>query len=422
MEDIETVEAGPRTSITHGRRVAIAATVGIVSVAWFMFLSGWLGVTPGTILAVRHNVLFDSDASLWVDRMIGTSRSLEQTIHPLELLLWRGPCRALAHVAGLFASPEYARLFGPRMLVALLSGAGVGFMAYLALYLEIAPVSSALLLVSYLLFTNNTTISLPEHFGVTNGLLTMAFVVLIVVSNERLRNGLLVVLAVLCGGTSVTHGLLPGFCLFDSVIKSAKLKLRLALAAIPLGLLFSVVMYHISGTVHWFFGSYTTYRFPYHPWQTFVYSVYMLVLPAVGGTPFLKIGTYEDHIGKYMVTYEPMPKPLDFSYYFGIQGVGAVLWLVLLAACIRFALRDSRTRQYVFVALAWILYNLVFYNVWGREVLLSAAAWSWTLMALVVLGARHLSTRFIAATVVPIAVCQVVTLHEIKNLLLMIKI
>lgn len=115
--------------------------------------------------------------------------------------------------------------------------------------------------------------------------------------------------------------------------------------------------------------------------------------------------------------YDLLAKPLNFSDYYHIQVVGAVLWLVLLARCVQIGFRDIETRLYVKVALLWVLFNLIFYSVWGREPFLFASAWSWTLMALVLLGARRLSRTFLTAMVLPMAACQLLTLHEIGSLL-----
>jgi hypothetical protein len=187
------------------------------------------------------------------------------------------------------------------------------------------------------------------------------------------------------------------------------------------GLAAAVLVYHGSKTIRQFFDLYASFRLIRHPLQALIYAVYMLVLPAVGGIPFLKNPwAFNDSLEWHMVSYDPMPKPVDFSLYFGIQAIGAVLWLLLLARSVQVGLRDTETRPYVQIALLWLLYNVVFYNVWGKETLLWAPAWSWTLMALVILGARHFSRTFTLVTILPTAVCQIITLNEIKSLLLTI--
>lgn len=410
-------ESVKAVALPDRRAVAFALAVGVISVCWFISLGNWLGVRPGTVLMTHQNVLFDSDTSLWIERMIGNSRSTQQSVHPLEILLWRFPCRALAHLAALVMPREYASLLGPSLLVALFAASGVGFLAYLASYLGVPRWHSVLLFGSYLLFTINATVALPEHYGISNGLLTLAFVVLIVVASERLRNAVLVALAAMCGGTSLINALFPLYCLFEAIIKSARVKLRLLIAAVPAGVASLFVLHRISGNFGHYFDYWLNLRLFRAPVQAFIYSVYLLAAPAVGPKPFMKSPEWQG------VTYDPVSihasvtPPLDFSHYYHIQAIGAIIWLVLLIRCVHIGLRDNQTRRYAQMALLWILFSLFFYNLWGREPFLNSSAWSWSLMALVILGARRLSLTFVAATVIPIAICQVVTLREIGNLL-----
>ncbi len=67
--------------------------------------------------------------------------------------------------------------------------------------------------------------------------------------------------------------------------------------------------------------------------------------------------------------------------------------------------------------LGWILFNAVFHNLWGDELMVYAPHWSWALMALVVLGVRHLSRRFVIATAVLVITCQIPTLLAIRRAL-----
>jgi hypothetical protein len=419
------VSIEPRKTIAlKGRRWVAALGAAIVAVFWFPFLAAWLGVGPGAVLLSRNDVLFDSDMNFWVWHMMeAPPRGPGYSVHPLALLLWRTPSRALASLAGLFMAPDRASIFGPTLLVALIAAAGVGFLAYLALHLGVRPLRCALLFACYLLFTSNTTAALPEHFGISNGLLSITFVLFALVANQRVRVGILSALAVLCAGTTIPNGLFPAYCIFVSVVKSSRLKLRMLLAAISTGLAAAAVLDFVSGGIRYlvnvatgFFKDWASFRLLTHPLQALIYSLYMLVLPVVGGTPSVHSGGR----GWLMVTYEPAPRPLDFSYYFGIQGIGAILWLVLLARSVQLGLRDTQTRPYAHVLLAWLLYNMLFFNVWGSELILYSPAWSWTLIALVILAARHLSRTLMLVTILPIAVCQLIAFHEIKNLLLTI--
>ena len=58
-------------------------------------------------------------------------------------------------------------------------------MAFLALQKWIKTIQLILLFIMYLLFTCNSTAALPEHFGISNGLLSIAFVIPIVASSPN---------------------------------------------------------------------------------------------------------------------------------------------------------------------------------------------------------------------------------------------
>jgi hypothetical protein len=71
----------------------------------------------------------------------------------------------------------------------------------------------------------------------------------------------------------------------------------------------------------------------------------------------------------------------------------------------------------MWLPLGWLLFNVVLHNIWGDEFVLYSPHWSWALMAIVILGARDLSRRFIAAIVVPVVASQIYTLFAIKQAL-----
>jgi hypothetical protein len=406
------INPGPKAKLFAVNPLTAATVVGFVSVIWFMLLSGWWGVTPGSVITKRQNVLFNSDMNLWVDRMIGNARSPERLVHPLEVPLWRGPCRALQHLLGIFLPSEYAGLFAARLLVAVMAGLGVGFMAFLALHNGLKTTQFILLFIMYLLFTSNSTTALPEHFGISNGLLSISFVLPIVIASAEVRALVLGALVVLCGGTTVTNVLFPLASFVQYCLKSVRTKIHAATAALAVGLGAGVFLYVKSWSIHHFVGKYLSLRLVHHPLKAGLYTLYALVAPAVGPTPrILRVPGWD------MVCYEPAYEPLRLSYYFGIQAIGAIAWAILLFTCISKGLREERTRAYMWLPLGWLLFNAAFHNIWGDELFLYAPHWSWALMGVVILGASDLSRRFIAAMVVPVVVSQIYTLFAIKQAL-----
>ena len=391
---------------------AIAAMIGLAAVIWFMLLSGWLKSVPGSVVVQRQNVLFNADSSIWLDRMVGNAVSPEKAVHPLEVAFWRPPIRAVQHLLEIFMPADYAGIFAARLVVSFMHGLGVGFLAFLALRLGVKLPQCILLFIIYLLFTSNATAALPEHFGISNGLLSITFVVPIFLASGAMRTAFLLAMVVLCGGTTVTNALYPVAAIWQYFFKSMRARLTVLGVAAPLGLAAAFFLYMKSYVIHHFVNDYSTFRLLHDPLRACVYGVYTFLSPAVGPTPRIMREPGWD-----MVSYEPAHDVLRFSYYFGLQATGAIAWFVLLFRCLARALREEATRVYVWLPLGWLLFSAVFHNIWGDELLLFSPHWSWALMALVILGARDLSMKFVAAVFVPIVVSQIYTFLRIKSAL-----
>jgi hypothetical protein len=446
------------------RPVLVAGLIGAAAVLWFTILSGWLGVGPGSVLVTRQNVLFNSDTNTWIAEMAEKHEpsAAERAIHPLDVFLWRLPCQALTHVLRVVVPLESAGLLAARLLVALGAGTGVGLLAWLALRLGLELAQCVLLFGMYLLFTSSSTIALPEHFGLSNGLLSIAFVVPILLAHDWARTAVLAMLAVVCGGTTVTNAVYPVAALYQWGLRSVRARRAVlvgATLALPVVLFLfldsrkMVLLYteadkenasrvailprYVPSVTRWYLKTtklhghavdYLNLRLERHPADSAVYALYAIVAPAIGPAPAVRTTK-----GAEMVTYESS-QPLHWNPngyftgsdgvqirdYWAVQGAGAALWLWLLLRCAHRALRDPSTRTFAWLPAGWIVFNLVFHNLWGDELFLYAPHWSWALMALVVLGGRDLSRRVVAAVVIPIVVCQMYTLFQIKRALLTI--
>jgi hypothetical protein len=391
---------------------SIATVVGLVAVIWFMLLSGWLNSVPGSVVVNRQNVLFNSDSNIWLDRIVGDAHSPEKAVHPLEVAFWRPPVKAVQHLLEMFMPADYAGIFAARLVVAIVHGMGVGFLAFLALRMGVKFPQCILLFIIYLLFTSNATAALPEHFGISNGLLSMTFVVPIFLASGVVRTAFLVAMVVLCGGTTITNALYPIAALWQYFFKSMRTRLIVLAVVAPLGLAAGLFLYMKSYVLHHFVNDYSTFRLLHDPLRACVYAVYTFLSPAVGPTPLIMRVPGWD-----MVSYEPAHHVLRISYYFGLQAIGAIAWFVLLFTSLAKALRDERTRIHVWLPLGWLLFSAVFHNIWGDELLLFSPHWSWALIALVILGARELSMKFVVAVFIPIVVSQIYTFLRIKSAL-----
>jgi len=401
------------TATVMGQKALTAIAVGLVATTWFVLLSGWLGVTPGGITAKRHDVLFNSDASIWMHRMTDNDKPAVNLIHPLDTFLWRPECRGIYHLLNVFLPPDDAAILAGRLFVGFVAGLGVGFMAFLALQTGMGTIQLIPLFVMYLLFSSNSTVALPEHFGVSNGLLSLSFVVPLLVTSTTLRTAFLAVMAILCGGTTVTNAIFPVWSFYHYIIKPLRQRLAIVVVAGSVALAACIFVYLKSYAIHFFVAFYMNHSVLHHPWRAVTYAIYSFICPAVGPSPRVYRSPGWD-----MVFYDSGGEPpLQVSSYFAVQGIGALAWAALLVTSVYKGLQDSRTRQAVQLLLGWILFNIVLHNVWGVELFLYAPHWSWALMGLVILGARHLPRLATGLLVVPIIGCQIYTLLAIKSAL-----
>jgi hypothetical protein len=406
MTTASTVSTVAKTPVS-GHKLPFAATVGLCTVIWFVLLSGWFGLVPGTVLATRPNVMFSSDTSAWIDRFAGSKHPRVYPygyVHPLEEFFWRPPCRVLAHLLGLFLSSDYAKVLAARILPGILFGMGTACLALLALRNGLGKTQCALLFAIYFLFTSSSTAVLPEHFAISNGLLSIAFTVPFFVPAARMRNAALGLLTVLAGGTIITNFVFPAGLLIRLYEVPRRVKLRFIGIFVVGAAALSLLMYHEWSPLRWFVLRYMNVRL-LHPLKAGLYTFGMLLWPVVGPMP--RVLRYP---GFDQVSYEP----LNLTAYNWIQAVAAIAWLTLLVRCVWKAAHEKRLRPEVWTLLGWLLFEAVLHNVWGDEYLLYAPDWTWALMGLVVLGAPYLSRRFLNVIVIPIAIGQACTLIAIR--------
>jgi len=280
-------------------------------------------------------------------------------------------------------------------------------------------VQCALVFLMYLLFTANTIVALPEHLGISNGLLSLAFIIPLVITNTRLRTTALGFLTVPIGGTTITNAVFPLASLAQESLKSRYMRIALGVITV-LGLagfvLFfaepervGIVIDRILGgrgySINWFIVTFLNNRLISDPWGAGTYAMLSLVYPVIGPAPYVRAvpGSLM------MVSYSPFV----ITEYSWIQLIGVIAWVVLLGTCVFNGHRDGRTRRFVWLLVLWLGFNGVFHNVWGDEYFLFSPHWSWALMGLVILGVRHVSLKFTAAMVFPIVIGQIIALNGI---------
>jgi hypothetical protein len=389
----------PRRRYAAGRRSAwvLAIAAGVMAASYLYVLSGLLNVAPATSIVTRLDVLFSSDLALRVFNLTGATDSTQELRehrislpHPLMNPIWGTAGGLVFHLLPGPAPGPARRFVAARLLVAIIAATGIAALVSLGHSLGIPLPLTVLLLAHYLAFTANALVALPDHMGISSGLLTLCFCVW-ARSEGRRRGAALAGLAVLCGGTTITNGIFPGGLWLSTRLErrmaataGRKLRRRSVWVAMLLGLATLGSIASVKAVAH-LRGEALIYRHMnprilHDPIAGLRLIPAALVYPAVGPTPHTVVSG-----SSLALTYEP----LDFRGYGPAQGLAAIAWATLLALAATCALRDRTVRKWALAAAAWIGFNIAFHSVWGDELFLFTPHWSWALMSIVVLGAAR---------------------------------
>lgn len=397
---------------------AFAVGAAVVATAWYMGLSEWLRFTPGSPLTTDSDVIFNSDAAAWTEWLAGEGPLQRPSpLHALLNVVWRPAARGLFALFHAFLPYDQARILAARALVAMVAGAGFGCIAALTMLAGVSRGRRMPLLLVCLLFSSNVLVVSPEHWGLSHGLLCGCGLIVWLDLAPRRKLAYLTFLTILTAGTTVTNAVYPGAALARILAPPRSLEWMarprsMAIAGFTALVLFAAAVAsrpvihsrmprlteHVTGYVH--------LRLIREPARAAIDSLTGLVYPAIAPMPEL---AFEG-------------RRLTFQYYerstwAWTQVVAAGAWIVLLARCGVGILRSPDARGYGLGLLGWILFNLAFHSIWGDELFLYTAHWSWCLALIVLLGSRAVSPAFLAACVVLLIPGQLTTLYQIGRAL-----
>jgi len=389
-----------------------------VAAAWLFVLSGVTGVVPGAPLTKRINVLFSSDSADTIKDYVGDRVVRGQGVHRLINLIYVAPVRAGYRGLRKVMPEEQAAVVAGRGFNAAIAGIGVGCVIGLALRRGLRISALPPLLMVNLLATSMVLVAVPEHFGVSYSLLSMTFVVAAADLRLIWALGLLGVFTVVDAGVTLTNGAFP-------VAASAVVVWRKSGGRFPSWFLWTfgvmlllgsagltAIVWHLESRhepVMTWIRTYFNMRLVNDPASAGTFACRGLVDPVIGPTPVVNPG---DDTTPPMVSYEPCDAPYRLWPYDLAQGVGAACWIFLfLMSCV--TLFRSPDRSLAVLLSGWIGFNLIFHNVWGMEFFLYSPHWSWALLAMVFLGARHQPTPRIVLLCLPLAAAQFLTLTKI---------
>lgn len=361
-----------------------------LAAGWFFWLSGRLGVVPGSVLVDRIDAFFQSDLAFSLAVFGGLPPPDHLWIvHPLVPSLWSWCIRA---ATGWSASSAW-QLWTARWLVALVAGAGVASIVELARRLGASTRRTAVLAILALLASANVLVALPEHFGLAAGCMAVGFVAWML--GRPLVSWLGVALA---AGTTITHGALA------ILLGLAQLRHRRA------WLIVLVLALASCGTL-WLmrnrFGPYVTRyahgRLVQAPSRSLEYAAFGLVAPIVAPQPRIWSGWRDPHGGRwppaaFKVTFEPV----HLEDYDRVGTLAVAAWAALLAVAMVECWEDRSTRSGLIVLVGWLAFNLALSNLWGDEFFLYSPHWSWALLTIIAMALPRLDRGilFVASTLV----------------------
>jgi hypothetical protein len=405
------------------RPAVVGSVAGVVAAAWLYALSGFMFVRPGSALTERRDVLFQSDTGYWITAYSRGVERVSSFTHPLLGVVWAPGPRLLYRLLRRVLSDAEAATVAGRAFTALVAAAGVAALFAAAACRGAPAAALALLLPTYLLFTDQVLVALPEHFALSQALLSIAFALLVVGLRPGAQLASLGVLAVAAGGVTVTNAAFP-LAAAGLVVRrhadrrrqgqmAAAAILLAATAAAALG----AVLLASPGArqrLVWRIGPWLTARPLREPGLAVRLALRGLVDPAIGPTPVVDRNN-DAHLP--MVTYQPTYAPYALWPYDRLQSVAAVVWILLLIPSGVRACRDRQTRPYAALLLGWIAFNTILHNVWGDEYFLFSTHWSWALFALVLLAAPRFRGPPLACLVAPLVAGQMHTLIALHRVL-----
>jgi hypothetical protein len=380
----------------------------------YVAISRYLLVAPETVVTLRNNVLFGTDSGsrlrYLTDPDTWAFSRLEFLSHPAIFLVWRPICQAFKAVFSWFMSDAAAAVLAAQIVTCGFAALGAAALHRLAAITGSTAAAAWFLPGLLVLATTRAVVVIPDHWAITEGLMLTTFLLLARPGRPETRRTVAIVL--LAGLIAVTTTANAVFAVLVLVGLAGAYGVRLpkrlvVVAAGAAGAIGAVLLAKriVSGP---YVAGFFNFRLLDAPLDALRYAVFALIGPIIGPTPYQ--GIERQHV---TLNYEP----LSFGQYPALQWVAVTAWVCLLAMAARQALRDPDTRRLAEILLAWVGYNLLFHNLWGDEFFLYSAHWSWALVALVVLGARRLSPRWLIPLVIAVGLGQIWSLWSIGAML-----
>lgn len=411
------------------------ALIWAFSSVWFWFLSHELLLFPETALSEGENCIFNADVDLRY-RNLSLKPGLSpgddgDSRHPGAKYLWSAFGVPLRWAFESAYPPKVAQIQAALLVMAFLGGLGATALVFAAVRLGTPWWLCCLALPVYWGFTSQTVAAVPEYFGISACLLSLAFALYCSQMRPSLKLLGLVGVALLALLTTLTMVLFPLLCMVELYLdhvgfdpwnwlwRRKKRVCIVGLACATLALLvFAGFFVRFRQGGGWkAFGlqdSPFTYFNPgrvKQPTRAVTYLSLASVYPAVAPAPqvVLRHAYFTSDNRNLMLTYDPW----SFTDYGLWNGLGAAVWVLLFGWCGWKVCQDPRCRNPGVLLFGWIAFNTLFHLLWGDEFFLYSVHWAWALFMVVLMGIRSVRLPLLLLAIPAICAGQAYTLAQV---------
>jgi hypothetical protein len=330
--------------------------------------------------------------------------------------------RGLVGVFEAVGAGDSSEILASRTLVSSFAALGFGALSALATSLGVGVSPRIALLAVALLATSNIIASAPESYGISFGLLAASAMVIWSDLAPRRKAAALVVLTVLCAGSTITNAVYPAVALLYLCVRhpdegglrpdwiSRRRIRQLAIAcgvatvsvigllciAFPIiGQRFPNLKSHLLGWLH--------FRIYYEPLRTVGDWLVGIVYPVVSPYPSVQPGR---------ISFSP-ETAVTWTW---VHFLAAMAWASLIVCGLTMGVRDRKTRMFTLGLVGWVGFNLAIHSVWGgSDNFLYSPHWSWALMAIGFMAARGSNYWPAVAACIAILPAQIMTIRWIST-------
>ena len=378
----------------------------VVSIFFYSLLTTQLQIKPNHIGTTAGNFFFSADVPVYIEKTNNRGWHELSSKHALRMIVWIPMVRSLEVFYN--DQPPYERtalaviLFNKICLslsFTLLSVFTYG-------YLRCIP--------KWLIFNGLQLFSVaglimiaPDHFSQSYLLLSLSFVLLFLNIPFRVLLPTQLLLGLLIAGTTTTNSIFSALIIVYLLQRRKWLPNTLVTSGYVLGFAgfflisgYLFFTYTPSNDQELMFNRFFNFQLYRDPFAALEYFLASFTYPIAAPLPRLNVVP--------IVTYEPI----------GLLSHSLIDWIIFTLTLLLVVTGIKRSfltwgKQLTTTALIWLMFNVLFHNIWGDEYMLYIPHFSFLLLLFSLSQIKHLSVRSCALLILPIIGYQLFTLYQV---------